>query len=171
MQVVLFHEHACEALSDDAVLELCDWCCRKALALQRAAPPPASAAGETCQAAPALGLPSATQLCVGRMSSCCRPSQAASQHGHRQLCAIKFWQTCWPRGCTGADVAQQEAEEAQGRAAELDFSAGITSLTILRHVHHRARALRVTLLWGSGSSSPVWHMRLQAASGALVFPA
>ena len=35
VQVVLFHEHACEALSDDAVLELCDWCCRKALALQR----------------------------------------------------------------------------------------------------------------------------------------
>ena len=32
-QVVLYHEHACEALSDDVVLELCDWSCRKALAL------------------------------------------------------------------------------------------------------------------------------------------
>lgn len=29
LQVVLYHRHACEALSDDALLELADWAVRK----------------------------------------------------------------------------------------------------------------------------------------------
>ena len=29
LEVCLYHQHACEALPDDALLELCDWCYRK----------------------------------------------------------------------------------------------------------------------------------------------
>lgn len=33
LEVCLFHRRACEALPDDALLELCDWCCRKLVLL------------------------------------------------------------------------------------------------------------------------------------------
>ena len=29
LEVCLYHEHACQAMSEDALLELCDWCYRK----------------------------------------------------------------------------------------------------------------------------------------------
>ncbi len=33
LQVLLFHQDAVESVSEEALLELCDWCCRKLLYL------------------------------------------------------------------------------------------------------------------------------------------
>ena len=41
LEVALYHQHACEALSEDAALELCDYCSRKLVLLNTQEAPPA----------------------------------------------------------------------------------------------------------------------------------
>ena len=48
LEVALYHGHACGALSEDAALELCDYCGRKLAALLSAHDMPPSAPGEGC---------------------------------------------------------------------------------------------------------------------------
>ena len=52
LQVVLYHQEACEAISDDALLELCDWCYRQLLFLNKDAAQIANKKGEHIAALP-----------------------------------------------------------------------------------------------------------------------
>lgn len=54
LQVVLYHQEACEAISDDALLELCDWCYRQLLFLNKDAAEIANTKGEHLAALPFL---------------------------------------------------------------------------------------------------------------------
>lgn len=38
LEICMFHPHACQALPDDALLELCDWCYRKLVHLNTCKP-------------------------------------------------------------------------------------------------------------------------------------
>ncbi len=38
LEVCLFHQHACQSLPDDCLLELCDWCYRKLVHLNTCMP-------------------------------------------------------------------------------------------------------------------------------------
>ena len=63
LQVVLYHQEACEAISDDALLELCDWCYRQLLFLNKDAAQIANKAGERIAALPFQSVGIADMLC------------------------------------------------------------------------------------------------------------
>ena len=52
LQVVLYHQEACEAISDDALLEVCDWCYRQLLFLNKDAAQISNKKGEHIAALP-----------------------------------------------------------------------------------------------------------------------
>lgn len=137
LEVCLYHEHACQTISDDALLELCDWCHRKLIFLNTYYNKVAAHQPGWLSAYPLL----LTLCCILSMIKIWSNNKSDLQ-AHSMLLLVQTGNLGFIECCVCCEsasaqelLARDPMEDLQDQKFEVEFKTALCALTIVRCVH------------------------------------